>query len=74
MAYQSLSYNGLDEIDTGLQGPRSTPTQTQKGYMERPGEPRTRIPPLGHPTSENRPPSATGTFQKAGFGDPIGQA
>ncbi|KAF2598544.1 hypothetical protein F2Q68_00010124 [Brassica cretica] len=69
-----LSYSGLYEIDTGLQGPRSTSIQPQNGYTERPGEPRTRTPPLGHPTSENRTPPATGTFQQTGFGDPTGQA
>ncbi|KAF3511124.1 hypothetical protein F2Q69_00005218 [Brassica cretica] len=74
LAHRSLSYSGLDEIDTGLQGPRSTSIQSQNGYTERPGEQRTRIPPLSHPTSENRTPSATRTFQQTGFGDPIGQA
>ncbi|KAF3545459.1 hypothetical protein DY000_02006118 [Brassica cretica] len=74
LAHRSFSYSGLDEIETGLQGPRSTSIQSQNGYTERPGEPRTRIPPLSHPTSENRTPSATKTFQQTGFGDPIGQA
>ncbi|KAF3569555.1 hypothetical protein DY000_02016182 [Brassica cretica] len=48
MPPQSLSYNGLDEIDTGLQAQRSTPIQSQNIYMERTGEPRNRIPPLGN--------------------------
>ncbi|KAF3610555.1 hypothetical protein DY000_02048766 [Brassica cretica] len=43
--HRSLSYSGLDEIDTGLQRPRSTPIQFQNGSTERHGEPRTRIPP-----------------------------
>nr|VDC95807.1 unnamed protein product [Brassica oleracea] len=71
LAHRSFSYSGLDEIETGLQGPQSTLIQSQNGYTERPGEPRTRIPPLSHPTSENRTPSATKTFQQTGFGDPI---
>ena len=74
MAYRSLSYRGLDEIDTGIQGPRSSPIEPQNKYTERPGKPRTRTPPLGHPTSENRIPPAAGTFEQDGFGDPIGQA
>ncbi|KAF3553070.1 hypothetical protein F2Q69_00013003 [Brassica cretica] len=45
MTHQSLSYSGLDEIDTGLQRPRSTPIQFQNGSTERHGEPRTQIPP-----------------------------
>ena len=48
MSARSLSYNGLDEIDTGLQAQRSTPIQSQNIYMERTGEPRNRIPPLGN--------------------------
>ncbi|KAF3589375.1 hypothetical protein F2Q69_00030655 [Brassica cretica] len=39
MIHQSLSYSGLDEIDTGIQRPRSTPIQFQNRSTERPGEP-----------------------------------
>ena len=74
MTHRSLSYNGLDEIDTRLQGPRSTPIQSQNRCTGRPGEPRTRIQMPSHPTSENLTPSATGTFHQTGFDDPIGQA
>ena len=45
MTHRSLSYSGLDEIDTGLQRPRSTPIQFQSGSTKRQGEPRMRIPP-----------------------------
>ncbi|KAF2581037.1 hypothetical protein F2Q68_00005563 [Brassica cretica] len=45
MTHRSVSYSGLDEIDTGLQRPRSTPIQFQNGSTERHEEPRTRIPP-----------------------------
>ena len=48
MTHRSLSYSGLDEIDTGLQRPRSTLIQFQNGSTERQGEPRTRIPPQNH--------------------------
>ncbi|KAF2540286.1 hypothetical protein F2Q68_00032407 [Brassica cretica] len=37
MTHRSLSYNGLDEIDIGLQRPRSTPIQFQNGSTERQG-------------------------------------
>ncbi|KAF3595900.1 hypothetical protein DY000_02023584 [Brassica cretica] len=37
MTHRSLSYSGLDEIDTGLQCPRSTPIQFQNGSTERQG-------------------------------------
>ncbi|KAG5410936.1 hypothetical protein IGI04_007255 [Brassica rapa subsp. trilocularis] len=40
MPQRSLSYSGLDEIDTRLQAQRSTPIQSQNIYMERTGEPR----------------------------------
>ncbi|KAF3562366.1 hypothetical protein DY000_02016908 [Brassica cretica] len=42
--------------------------------MERTGEPRNRIPPLGNLTSENQTPSAPRTAQKTRFSDPIRQA
>ncbi|KAF3503000.1 hypothetical protein F2Q69_00043530 [Brassica cretica] len=74
MPQQSLSYSGLDEIDTGLQAQRSTLIQSQNKYMERTGEPRNRIPPLGNLTSENQTPSAPRTAQKTRFSDPIRQA
>nr|VDD31882.1 unnamed protein product [Brassica oleracea] len=74
MPQQSLSYSGLDEIDTGLQAQRSTLIQSQNKYMERTGEPRNRIPPLGNLTSENQTPSALRTAQKMRFSDPIRQA
>ncbi|KAF2617061.1 hypothetical protein F2Q68_00038772 [Brassica cretica] len=66
MTQRSLSYSGLDEIDTGLQHPRSTPIQFQNGLTERQGEPRTRISPPNHSIPENRTPSATRTFHQAG--------
>ncbi|KAF3487890.1 hypothetical protein F2Q69_00054477 [Brassica cretica] len=53
MTHQSLSYIGLDEIDTGLQRPRSTPIQFQNGSTERQGEPRTQISPTNHSIPEN---------------------
>ncbi|KAF2566279.1 hypothetical protein F2Q68_00025985 [Brassica cretica] len=62
MPQGSMSYSGLDEIDTGLQAQRSTLIQSQNRYMERPGEPR------------NRTPPAARTVQQTGFSDPIGQA
>ncbi|KAF3528904.1 hypothetical protein DY000_02039980 [Brassica cretica] len=73
MPQRSLSYSRLDEIETGLQAQRSTPIQSQNIYMERPGEPRNRMPPLGNLTSENQTPSAARTVQQTGFSDPIGQ-
>ncbi|KAG2287633.1 hypothetical protein Bca52824_047237 [Brassica carinata] len=45
MTHRSLSYSGLDEIDPGLQRPRSTPIQFQNRSTERQGEPRTWIAP-----------------------------
>ena len=36
MPQRSLIYSGLDVIDTGLQGRRNTPIQSQNGYTERP--------------------------------------
>ncbi|KAF3550740.1 hypothetical protein DY000_02003402 [Brassica cretica] len=74
MTQRSLSYSGLDEIDTGLQYPRSTPIQFQNGLTERQGEPRTRISPPNHSIPENRTPSATRTFHQAGFNNPTEQA
>ncbi|KAF3561411.1 hypothetical protein DY000_02013588 [Brassica cretica] len=74
MPQRSLSYSGLDEIDTGLQAQRSTLIQSQNRYMERTGEPRNRIPPLGNLTSENQTPSAPRTAQQTGFSEPRGQA
>ncbi|KAF2595263.1 hypothetical protein F2Q70_00042813 [Brassica cretica] len=74
MTYRSLSYSGLDEIDTGPQRPQSTPIQFQNGSTERQGEPRTRIPPPNHSISENRTPSATRTFHQAGFDNLTEQA
>ena len=74
MTHRSLSYNGLEEIDTGLQRPRSTPTQLQNESTERPREPRTQVPPPNHPNPENRTPSTTRTFHQARFGNPIEQA
>ncbi|KAF3563341.1 hypothetical protein DY000_02016542 [Brassica cretica] len=73
MLQRSLSYSGLDEINTGLQAQRSTPIQSQNIYMERTGETRNRMPPLGNLTSENRTPSAARTAQQTGFNNPIGQ-
>ncbi|KAF2552311.1 hypothetical protein F2Q68_00034545 [Brassica cretica] len=67
MTHRILSYNGLDEIDTGLQHPRSTPIQFQNGPTERQGEPRTRIPPPNHLIPKNQTPSATGNFHQSGF-------
>ncbi|KAF2602768.1 hypothetical protein F2Q70_00026275 [Brassica cretica] len=40
MIHRSFSYSGLDEIDTGLQRPRSTSIHFQNGSTERQGEPR----------------------------------
>ncbi|KAF2534542.1 hypothetical protein F2Q70_00029898 [Brassica cretica] len=74
MTHRSLSYNGLDEIDTGLQRPRSTPIQFQNGSTERQGEPRTRISPPNHSIPENQTPSATRTYHQAGFDNPTEQA
>ncbi|KAF3564975.1 hypothetical protein DY000_02014202 [Brassica cretica] len=65
LTHQSLSYSGLDEINTGLRRPRSTPIQLQNGSAERQGEPRTRIPPPNHSISDNRTPSATRTFHQS---------
>ncbi|WZZ87259.1 hypothetical protein YC2023_115838 [Brassica napus] len=67
MTHRILSYNGLDEIDTGLQRPRSTPIQFQNRSTERQGEPRTRIPSPNHLIPKNRTPSATRTLHQAGF-------
>ncbi|KAF3507480.1 hypothetical protein F2Q69_00008767 [Brassica cretica] len=64
----------LDEIDTGIQRPRSTPIQFQNGSTERQGVPRTRIPPPNHSIPENRNPSATRTFHQAGFDNLTEQA
>ncbi|KAF2531681.1 hypothetical protein F2Q70_00029436 [Brassica cretica] len=61
MTHRSLSYSGLDEIDTGLQRPRSTPIQFQNGSTERQEEQRTRISPPNHSIPENRTLSAVGT-------------
>ncbi|KAF2593414.1 hypothetical protein F2Q70_00042526 [Brassica cretica] len=58
MTHRSLSYSGLDEIDTELQRPRSTLIQFQNGSTERHEEPRTRIPPPNPSISENRTPSS----------------
>ncbi|KAG2266376.1 hypothetical protein Bca52824_073455 [Brassica carinata] len=74
MPQRSLSYSGLDKIDTGLQAQRSTLIQSQNRYMERTGEPRNRMPTLGNLTSENRTPSDMRAAQQTGFGDPTGQA
>ncbi|KAG2250162.1 hypothetical protein Bca52824_080298 [Brassica carinata] len=74
MTHRSLSYSGLDEIDTGLQRPRSTLIQFQNGSTERQGEPRTRIPPSNHLIPENRTPSATRTFHQVGFDNSTEQA
>ncbi|KAF2604327.1 hypothetical protein F2Q70_00026433 [Brassica cretica] len=74
MSQRSLSYSRLDEIDTGLQAQRSTLIQSQNKYMERPGEPRNRMPPLGNLTSENRTMSAARTVHQMGFSDPTRQA
>ncbi|KAF2594585.1 hypothetical protein F2Q70_00042942 [Brassica cretica] len=74
MTHRSLSYSGLDEIDTGLQRPRSPPIQFQNRSTERQGEPRTRIPPPNHSISENRTPSAARTFHQAGFDNLTKQA
>ncbi|XP_013709167.2 uncharacterized protein LOC106412825 [Brassica napus] len=74
MTHRSLSYSGLDEIDTGLQRPRSTPIQFRNGSTERKGEPRTRIPPPNNSISENRTPSATRTFHQTGFDNLTEQA
>ena len=74
MTHRSLSYSGLDEIDTGLQRPRSTPIQFQNGSTERQGEPRTRIPPLNHSIPKNRTPFATSTLHQAGFDNLAEQA
>ncbi|KAG5411238.1 hypothetical protein IGI04_007557 [Brassica rapa subsp. trilocularis] len=65
MPQRSLSYSGLDEIDTGLQAQRSTPIQSQNRYMERTAEHRNRMLPLGNLTSENQTPSAPRTTQQA---------
>ncbi|KAG2259208.1 hypothetical protein Bca52824_078502 [Brassica carinata] len=67
MTHRSLSYSGLDEINTGLQRPRSTPIQFQNRSTERHGEPRTRIPPPNPSIPENRTPSATRTLHQTGF-------
>ncbi|KAF3509800.1 hypothetical protein F2Q69_00009818 [Brassica cretica] len=67
MTHRSLSYSGLDEIDTGLQCPRRTLIQFQNGATERQGEPRTRTPPLNHSIPENQTPSAARTLHQAGF-------
>ncbi|KAF3569551.1 hypothetical protein DY000_02016020 [Brassica cretica] len=74
MTHRSLSYSGLDEIDTGLQRPRSTPIQFQNRSTERQGDPRTLIPPPYHSISEKRTPSATRTFHQAGFDNLTEQA
>ncbi|KAF3509465.1 hypothetical protein F2Q69_00007556 [Brassica cretica] len=74
MPQRSLSYSGLDEIDTGLQHQRSTQIQSQNRYMERTGEPRNRMPPLGNLTSEDRIPSATRTARQTGFDELTGKA
>ncbi|KAF2564208.1 hypothetical protein F2Q70_00015198 [Brassica cretica] len=65
MTHRSLSYSGLDEIDTGLQCPRRTLIQFQNGATERQGEPRTRTPPLNHSIPENQTPSAARTLHQA---------
>ncbi|KAF2590584.1 hypothetical protein F2Q70_00038405 [Brassica cretica] len=74
MTHRSLSYSGLDEIDTGLQRPRSTPIQFQNGSTERQGEPRTRISPPNHFIPKNQTPSATRTFNQTGFDNPTEKA
>ncbi|KAG2282069.1 hypothetical protein Bca52824_053289 [Brassica carinata] len=74
MTHRSLSYIGLDEIDTGLQHPRSTHIQFQNGSTEWQGEPRTRIPPPNHSIPKNRTPSATRTLHQAGFDNLTEQA
>ena len=74
MTHRSLSYSGLNEINTGLQRPRSTPIQFQNGSTERQGEPRTRISPPNHSIPENQTPSAMRTFHQAGFDNPTEQA
>ncbi|KAF2608562.1 hypothetical protein F2Q68_00043214 [Brassica cretica] len=74
MTHRSLSYSGLDEIDTGLQRPRSTLIQFQNGSRERQGEPRTRIPPSNHSIPKNRTPSAARTFHQVGFDNSTEQA
>ncbi|KAG2255441.1 hypothetical protein Bca52824_074735 [Brassica carinata] len=74
MTHRSLSYSGLDEIDNGLQRPRSTPIQFQNGSTERQGEPRTRISPPNHSIPESRTPSATRTFNQTWFDNPTEQA
>ncbi|KAF2612670.1 hypothetical protein F2Q70_00011592 [Brassica cretica] len=72
MPQRSLSYSGLDKIETGLHGQINTLIQSQNIYTERPGEPRTRIPQLGNLTSENRTLSPTRTVRQTGFNNPIG--
>ncbi|KAF2617004.1 hypothetical protein F2Q68_00040389 [Brassica cretica] len=67
IAHRSLSYSGLDEIESELQRPQSTPIQFHNGSIERQGEPGTRISPPNHSTPENRTPSATRTFHQAGL-------
>ncbi|XP_013658589.1 uncharacterized protein LOC106363389 [Brassica napus] len=74
MTHQSLSYSGLDEIDTGLQRPQSTPIQFKNGSTKRQGELRTRIPPSNHSIPENQNPSATRTFHQVGFDNSTKQA
>uniref|UniRef100_A0A0D3CH64 Retrotransposon gag domain-containing protein n=1 Tax=Brassica oleracea var. oleracea TaxID=109376 RepID=A0A0D3CH64_BRAOL len=74
MTHRSLSYSGLDEINTWLQHPRSTLIQFQNGSTERQGEPRTRTPPSNHSIPENRTPSATRTPHQARFDNLTEQA
>ncbi|KAF2556341.1 hypothetical protein F2Q68_00017378 [Brassica cretica] len=74
MTHRSLSYSEMDEINTGLQRPRSTPIQFQNGSTERQEKPRTRIPPQNHSIPENRTPSATRTLHQAGFDNLTEQA
>ncbi|XP_048611770.1 uncharacterized protein LOC125586031 [Brassica napus] len=74
MTHRSLSYSGLDEIDPGLQRPRSTPIQFQNRSTERQGEPRTWIAPSNHSIPKNRTPSATRTFHQTGFDNSTEQA
>ncbi|KAF2567899.1 hypothetical protein F2Q70_00027814 [Brassica cretica] len=74
MTHRSLSYSGLDEIDTRLQRSRSTLIQLQNGSTERQGGPGTQIPPPNHSIPENRTPSAMRTFHQAGFDNSTEQA
>ncbi|KAF3537532.1 hypothetical protein F2Q69_00020357 [Brassica cretica] len=53
MTHRSLSYSGLNEINTGLQRPRSTSIQFQNGSTERQGEQRTQVSPPNHSISGN---------------------